>query len=110
MGIEIELHSKRPATSKWKASRETLIHGVYENGGALADVLAKLDPSHRLQLIDPYSNTVVNEQVAEAALPHCQSLLELCESEQQVAAVTELTGMLRRCARTPGSHLWFIGD
>jgi predicted hydrolase (HD superfamily) len=73
MGIEIELHSKRPATSK-------------------------------------YRDTVVNEQVAEAALPHCRSLLELCESEQQVAAVTELTGMLRRCARTPGSHLWFIGD
>ncbi|GAB3415435.1 hypothetical protein [Flindersiella endophytica] len=110
MGIEIELHSTRPATSKWKASRETLIHGAYENGSALAAVLAKLDPSHRLKLIDPYSDTVINEQVAEAAFPHCQSVLDLCESEQQVAAVAELAEMLRRCASTPGSHLWFIGD
>lgn len=41
MGIEVELHSMRPARD-WHASRATLLRGSYDLGNTLADALESL--------------------------------------------------------------------
>jgi hypothetical protein len=112
MGIELELHSERPACNNWRKSRTTLVRGSYKNGEALARVLAKLDRKGpgKLWWVDPYGNTLFNEQEAEAALREVPGLLQQCTSESQAAAVHDLAALLESCATTPGSHLWFIGD
>ncbi len=51
-----------------------------------------------------------NEQEAEAALREIDGLLEKCSSQVQSDAVKDLAVLLRCCAATPGSYLWFIGD
>jgi hypothetical protein len=60
--------------------------------------------------VDPYGNTLFNEQEAEAALREAPGLLQQCTSGSQVAAVRDLAALLESCATTPGSYLWFIGD
>jgi hypothetical protein len=112
MGIELELHATRPAQCHWKLSRATLLRGSYEHGEELAQVLAKLDPkgSGKLRYVDPYGDTIFNEQEAEAALHDIDNLLQQSSDGQQTAAVNDLAALLRSCAATPGSRLWFIGD
>ena len=112
MGIELELHSKRPACNNWKKARATLLHGSYKHGDALARILAELDRNGpgKLCWVDPYGNTLFNEQEAEAALREVPRLLQQCTSESQAAAVHDLAALLKSCATKPGSHLWFIGD
>ncbi|MFD8598084.1 hypothetical protein ACFV1L_24065 [Kitasatospora sp. NPDC059646] len=112
MGIELELHSARPARSSWSTSRATLLRGSYEHGDALDQALSTLDPrgSGRLRQVDPYGDTLFGEQEAEAALREIPDLLERCVYESQAAAVRDLAALLTACANTPGSYLWFIGD
>ncbi|MGR4880600.1 hypothetical protein ACIPUC_14365 [Streptomyces sp. LARHCF249] len=65
MGVEIELHADRPVLD-WDRSRGTLIRGSYEHGDKLADVLLGMDETHEgdLARVDPYGDTLFNEQQA----------------------------------------------
>ncbi|MEU7190223.1 hypothetical protein [Streptomyces sp. NPDC045369] len=110
MGIELELHSGRPARSK--ASEATLLQGSYGHGEALADALGPFDRSGpgKLAWVDPYGDTLFNEQEAEAALPEAAALFERRSDASQKAALQDLMAFLKRCTETPGSHLWFMGD
>ncbi|MFF1481402.1 hypothetical protein ACFVYD_28265 [Streptomyces sp. NPDC058301] len=112
MGIELELHRTRPARNNWEMSRDTLLQGSYEHGEALAQVLATLKANGvgKLSWVDPYDNTLFNEQEAKAALSEIAGLLKRCADESQTTAVADLTALLTSCAATPGSYLWFIGD
>ncbi|MFB7512793.1 hypothetical protein [Streptomyces sp. NPDC056144] len=112
MGIELELHSARPARFDRNMSRATLVRGSYHHGEALAQVLAKLkaDGPDKLSWVDPYDNTLFNEQEAEVALREVDGLLQQCADESQVAAVHDLATLLKSCAATNGGYLWFIGD
>jgi hypothetical protein len=112
MGIELELHSERPACRNWRKSRATLVSGSYDNGEPLARVLARLDKEGpgKLCWVEPYGNTLFNDQEAEAALSEVPGLLQHCTSESQAAAVHDLAALLASCATRPGSYLWFIGD
>ncbi|MFH8747716.1 hypothetical protein ACH4GK_27970 [Streptomyces rimosus] len=110
MGIELELHSARPA--RGKASGSTLLHGSYEHGEALAWALSpfvRTGPG-KLAWVDPYGDTLFNEQEAQAALPEAAELIERCADASQKAALQDLAALLERCAATPGSYLWFMGD
>ncbi|MFG3184248.1 hypothetical protein ACWD6Q_15710 [Streptomyces nigra] len=112
MGIEVELHSMRPARD-WHASRATLLRGSYDLGDALADALGSLHllgAPGRLAAIDPYRDTVMNEQEAAVALGEIPDLRKRCGDERRRAALDELALLLEACAATPGSHLWFQGD
>ncbi|GAB3660826.1 hypothetical protein [Glycomyces tarimensis] len=108
MGIELELHSKRPTS--WEKSRESLVRGSYRHGNDLAVVLAR-DPHRergRLGSVDPYGNTVFNDQDAGAALSEIPDLLKRCINEQETAAVRDLAEIMASCVQ--GTYLWFIGD
>ncbi len=107
MGIDLALHSQRPAKRNW---RETLLQESYEHGELLATLLPKLHQDSRLGAVDPYGDTTFNEQQAEASIRECDQLRELCTSAADRAAVDDLERMLRACAETPGSYLCFIGD
>ncbi|MFF8374817.1 hypothetical protein ACF07V_01620 [Streptomyces sp. NPDC015661] len=111
MGVEIELHAGRPVLN-WDRSRPTLIRGSYEHGDALAAVLLGVDVQRQgsLGLVDPYGNTMFNEQQAHASLRDVPGLLQQCSGPAQTAAVLDLEGLLRSCSETPGSYLWFVGD
>ncbi|MFI5526980.1 hypothetical protein ACIA8O_00330 [Kitasatospora sp. NPDC051853] len=111
MGIEIELHSSRPS-KKWDPSRETLIKGSYQHGAALAGALGLLNAKEpgKLPWVDPYGDTMFNEQEAEAALTEIPGLLRRVAGPGQEAAVHDLAELLALCAATPGSYLWFMGD
>jgi hypothetical protein len=113
MGIDLELHSSRPARSNWRKARVTLLRSSHGHGDALADALGSLQllgVSGRLTAVDPYGDTLMNEQEAEAALRQIPGLREQCGDERQLAALEDLKDMLERCAATPGSYLWFAGD
>ncbi len=112
MGIELELHSARPVRRNWALSRASLLQGSYEHGEALAEVLAKLKVNGpgKLWWVDPYGNTQFNEQEAQAALGEIAELLKQCANAAQTTAVTDLAVLLKSCATTPGSYLWFMGD
>ncbi|MET9503910.1 hypothetical protein ABZY42_19660 [Streptomyces sp. NPDC006622] len=107
MGIELELHSARP--TRKGSSRETLLRGSYEHGEALARAL---DPvgSGKLGRVDPYGDTLFNEQEAQAARQEVAVLAQRCADESQRAALLDLAQLLDACAATPGSYLWFMGD
>ncbi|MGW2837992.1 hypothetical protein ACWCWD_09365 [Streptomyces sp. NPDC001493] len=111
MGVELELHATRPALG-WRRSRETLIRGSYEHGDSLAEVLLGLRETDLGDLgrVDPYGDTLFNEQQAQAALRSVPDLLERCSTPSRTAAVRDLEGLLRSCSETPGSYLWFVGD
>jgi len=115
MGIELELHSERPAWTEWETwdtSRATVLQGSYEHGKALAQVLALLGRNGpgRLCSVAPFDDTLFTEHDAEAALLEVPGLLPLCLNESQTAAVHDLATLLAVCAATPGSYLWFMGD
>ncbi|WP_234433547.1 hypothetical protein [Streptomyces rimosus] len=63
-----------------------------------------------LAWVDPYGDTLFNEQEAQAALPEATELIERCTDASQKAALQDLAPLLERCAATPGSYLWFMGD
>ncbi len=96
----------------WDRSRATLIRGSYAHGDALADVLLGMDETHQgnLARVDPYGDTLFNEQQAEAALREVPDLLKMCSGPPQTAAVLDLEGLLQSCSKTSGSYLWFVGD
>ncbi|AUG76693.1 hypothetical protein CFP65_1819 [Kitasatospora sp. MMS16-BH015] len=109
MGIELELHSARPGRG---SSRATLLRGSYAYGEALAHALSSLDRhgSGKLGWVDPYGDTLFNEQEAEAARREVAALVDDCADGRQRAALLDLDGLLAQCAATPGSYLQFIGD
>ncbi|MFF0004577.1 hypothetical protein ACFYQT_14210 [Streptomyces tibetensis] len=112
MGIDLELHSSRPARNNWRKSRPTLLRSSYGHGDALADALGSLQllgVPGRLTAVDLYGDTLMNEQEAEAALQEVHGLRRRCTDGRQLAALDDLTTMLEQCAATPGSYLWFAG-
>jgi hypothetical protein len=112
VGIDVELHSARPARN-WKKARGTFLYGCYGHGDALADALGSLrylGIRGRLPAVDLYGDTVMNEQEAAAALSELPGLRELCAEEQQRTALDDLATVLEQCAATPGSYVWFAGD
>jgi hypothetical protein len=113
MGIDLELHSSRPTRKSWGKSRATLLRSSYGHGDALADTLGSLrllGASWRLAAIDPYGDTLMNEQESAVALREIQELRQRCSDKRQLAALDDLSTMLELCAATPGSYLWFAGD
>lgn len=108
MGIELELHSNRP--TRWEKSRESLVRGSYRHGNDLATVLARVPhrESGRLGSVDPYGDTVFNDQDAEAALSEIPDLLNRCANEEETAAVRDLAEIMASCVQD--TYLWFIGD
>jgi hypothetical protein len=110
MGIELELHSERPARKG--SSRATLLRGSYQHGDALARALSRLDRhgSGKLGWVDPYGDTLFNEQEAQVAGEEAAALVEGCDDEQQMAALLDLAELLEACAAAPGSYVWFMGD
>ncbi|MFI9103481.1 hypothetical protein ACIGXA_23445 [Streptomyces fildesensis] len=110
MGIELELHSRRPA--RGRSSTTTLLRSSHEHGEALTRALDPYDPTGpgKLAWVDPYGDTLFNEQEAEVALREVAVLLPQCADGPQRAALQDLAELLAVCAATPGSYLWFIGD
>lgn len=110
MGIELELHSGRPA--RGKASSATFLRGSYEHGEALARALGPFDRNGpgKLAWVDPYGDTLFNEQEAEVALREVAVLSQRCTDGPQRAALQDLADLLTVCVATPGSYLWFMGD
>ncbi|QXE38748.1 hypothetical protein KQY30_35600 [Streptomyces sp. GMY02] len=110
MGIELELYSGRPA--RRGSSRVTLLRGSYQHGEALARALSRLDRqgSGKLGWVDPYGDTLFNEQEAQVASKEAAALAKGCDDERQRAALLDLTELLGACAATPGSYLRFMGD
>ncbi|WP_328491669.1 hypothetical protein OHS59_02205 [Streptomyces sp. NBC_00414] len=113
MGIDLQLHDSRPHWPNRRSKRKpTLMHQSHEHGEALAQLIVKLplNTSGKLWTVDPYNDTVLNEQEAEAALREIPALLGLCTDEAQTEAVRDLAVYLKDCAATPGSYLVFVGD
>ena len=113
MGIDLQLHDGRPHWPGRRSKRRaTLVRASHEHGEALARLIAGLPPgtADRLRAVDPYNDTVFNEQQAEAALREIPALLDRCTDSAQTEAVEDLAGFLTACAGTPGSHLVFVGD
>ncbi|MFF9625494.1 hypothetical protein [Streptomyces griseosporeus] len=122
MGIDLELHSARPAHRNWRKSRATLVRSSYEYGDALAELLGsfrQLGVAGRLAGVDPYGDTLMNEQEAAAALREIREigeirdadgLRQLCADARRLDALDELAGILEQCVATPGSYVWFAGD
>ncbi|MGV9275751.1 hypothetical protein [Streptomyces griseosporeus] len=125
MGIDLELHSARPAKRNWRKSRATLVRSSYEHGDALAELLesfGQLGVAGRLAGVDPYGDTLMNEQEAAAALREIREIREtretrdadglrqLCVDGRRLDALGDLAEMLEQCAATPGSYVWFAGD
>ncbi|MDX2646271.1 hypothetical protein PV341_22450 [Streptomyces sp. PA03-1a] len=124
MGIELELHSGRPARKG--TSRGTLLRGSYEHGEALARVLGTLGrhDSGKLGWVDPTATrcstsrrltssarrSLFNEQEAHVVRQEVAVLTQRCTDEEQKAALLDLAELLEACAATPGSYLWFMGD
>ncbi|MFF9284906.1 hypothetical protein [Streptomyces griseosporeus] len=115
MGIDLELHSARPAHRDWRTSRATLLRGSYGHGDALAELLGsfrRLGVAGRLAGVDPYGDTLMNEQEAAVALEEIREFRESRDGVglRQLDALDELAGILEQCAATPGSYVWFAGD
>ncbi|AIA07796.1 hypothetical protein [Streptomyces noursei] len=110
MGIELELHSARP--TRKGSSRYTLLRGSYGHGEALAKVLSTLDRrgSGKLGWVDPYGDTLFNEQEAQVARQEVAALTQGCAGDQERAALLDPAELLEACETTPGSYLWFMGD
>ncbi|MFF4384269.1 hypothetical protein [Kitasatospora sp. NPDC001547] len=109
MSIDIALYDGRPNSGHRTAPR--MLH-LSSPGEALDDALARhTDPArHRLGRIDPYRDTLFNEQDAGAAFEEATALLARCTTEAQRAAVRELRNLLANCAAIPGSWLVLQGD
>lgn len=113
MGIDLQLHNGRPHWPKPRQKQKpTLIRQSYEHAETLAGLISELptNTSGKLWTVDPYRDTLFNEQVAEAALREIPDLLNRCADDAQTAAVRDLAAFLEACATTPGSYLVFVGD
>ncbi|KES03729.1 hypothetical protein BU52_28865 [Streptomyces toyocaensis] len=113
MGIDLQLHDGRPFwPSRRSKRRATLIRQTHEPGEALAQLIVKLprNTSGKLWTVDPYNDTILNEQEAEATLREIPDLLECCTDDSEAEAVRALAAYLEACAATPGSYLVFAGD
>ncbi|MFE6051021.1 hypothetical protein ACFQ6N_09710 [Kitasatospora sp. NPDC056446] len=110
MSIEIALYDGRP--NNGRRTGPALLHLSTGHGGDLAEALAAhAGPSdHRLRRIDPYGDTLLNEQDAGATFEEATALLSRCTTEAQRAAVRDLRNLLAHCAATPGSWLCLYGD
>jgi hypothetical protein len=77
----------------------------------LAQALSRLElaESGKLGWVDPYGDTLFNEQEAQATVQEVGMLLHGCPDPAQVTALRDLAELLEACATTPGSYLWFIG-
>ncbi|MEU8997212.1 hypothetical protein AB0952_33300 [Streptomyces caniferus] len=75
-------------------------------------MLSTLDPHGpgKLGGVDPYGDTLFNEQEAHVARQEVAALTEGCGDPQRKAALLDLGELLEACAATPGSYLWFMGD
>nr|WP_239096214.1 hypothetical protein [Streptomyces sp. SID11385] len=106
------MHTERPAAGNGQRSRATLLHGSYGHGEALAAALPAYAPhgSSWLARIDPYGDTLFNEQTAGIAHGEALALLAHCAEVRGRAALSDLAELLARCARTPGSWVWCMGD
>ncbi|MFJ9694526.1 hypothetical protein [Kitasatospora sp. NPDC101183] len=108
MGIEIALYDGHPKRSRLPARS---LHLSTAHGPALAEALAAhAAPGGRLGAVDPYGDTLLNEQDAAVAFDEATALLARCTTEGQRAAVRDLRNLLANCAATPGSWLIFLGD
>ncbi|MFE7593908.1 hypothetical protein ACFU6K_31335 [Kitasatospora sp. NPDC057512] len=109
MSIDIALYDGRPNGGRRTGAR--MLH-LSSPGEALTTALARhTDPArHRLGRIDPYGDTLFNEQDAGAAFEEATALLARCTTGEQRAAVRELRNLLANCSATPGSWLVFLGD
>ncbi|MEB3962616.1 hypothetical protein OKJ48_20515 [Streptomyces kunmingensis] len=78
----------------------------------MARALSRLDRhgSGKLGWVDPYGDTLFNEQEAQLASEETAALVKGGDDEQQRAALLDLAELLEACAKTPGSYLWFMGD
>ncbi|UXX91158.1 hypothetical protein N7U49_00100 [Streptomyces sp. AD2-2] len=113
MGIDLQLHGSRPYWPSRRSKRKpSLIRQSGEYGEALAQLIAKLptNTSGKLWTVGPYTDTVLNDQEAEAALREIPDLLDRCTDDVQANAVRDLATYLQDCATTPGSYLVFVGD
>ncbi|WP_327317973.1 hypothetical protein [Streptomyces sp. NBC_01235] len=113
MGIDLQLHDGRPHWPGRRSKRgPTLVRQSHEHGEAPARLIAELpvNTSGKLWTVDPYDDTVFNEQEAEAALGEIPDLLDRCSDEARAAAVRDLAAFLADCATTPGSCPVFVGD
>ncbi|MFJ6620356.1 hypothetical protein ACIQOW_22645 [Kitasatospora sp. NPDC091335] len=109
MAIDIALYDGHPNGGRRTSPR--MLH-LSSPGEALTIALARhTDPArHRLGRIDPYGDTLFDEQEAGAAFEEATALLARCTTEAERAAVRELRNLLAECAATPGSRLEFLGD
>ncbi|MFD4659106.1 hypothetical protein ACFWP2_26145 [Kitasatospora sp. NPDC058444] len=110
MSIEAALYDGRP--NNGRRTSPNLLHLSTGHGAGLADALAEhARPSdHRLGRIDPYGDTLFNEQDAGAAFEEATALLARCTTEEQRAAVRDLRNLLANCAAVTGSWLCLYGD
>ncbi|MET4660017.1 hypothetical protein ABID80_003737 [Streptomyces sp. PvP037] len=91
----------------------TLLQTSYGHGDALADAFGSLQllgVPGRLAAIDPYGDTLMNEQEAAGAAQEIGGRKQRCGDEREHAALDDLARVLSECAATPGSYLWFGGD
>ncbi|MFJ8871328.1 hypothetical protein ACIRD6_36960 [Streptomyces sp. NPDC102473] len=113
MGIDLQLHDGRPYwPSRRSKRRATLIRQSHELGEALAQLVAKLprNTSGKLWTVDPYNDTIFNEQEAEAALREIPDLLQCYTEDPEAEAIRILAAYLEACVATPGSYVVFLGD
>ncbi|MFD0361360.1 hypothetical protein ACFQZZ_07860 [Nocardia sp. GCM10030253] len=113
MGIDLQLHNSRPQWPRRHSRRKpTVVRQSHEHGAALAQLIAELpaNTSGKLWMVDPYNDTVFNEQQAAVALGEIPDLLDRCTDNSHTEAVRDLATYLNDCATTPGSYLVFVGD
>ncbi|AUG75563.1 hypothetical protein CFP65_0606 [Kitasatospora sp. MMS16-BH015] len=112
MGIELELHTTRPARIDYERTRATLVLGSYEHGAALASALGRLKQQRapKLWSADPYGDTFFDAADVQTALGEIDELRACSGGAGETAAVDDLARMLRACLAHPGSSLWFMGD
>ncbi|WP_369184464.1 hypothetical protein [Streptomyces sp. Y1] len=112
MSIEIALFDGHPKQHR-RPGPARMLHLSTDHGPALAAALAEhVGPAadRRLGRIDPYGDTLFNEQDAGAAFEEATALLTRCTTEEHRAAVRDLRNLLAICSATPGSWLAFSGD
>ncbi|MFF7972722.1 hypothetical protein [Streptomyces sp. NPDC007905] len=111
-GIDPQLydsHSHR--MSRRSKHRPAPIRESRGHGEALARLIAQLPActSGRLATIDPYHDTVLNEQAARPALRETPALLDHGTDDARAEAVPGLATCLKDCSTTPGSYLALVG-
>ncbi|MFD7288492.1 hypothetical protein [Streptomyces sp. NPDC059863] len=60
--------------------------------------------------VDPYGDTLFNDQAAQVACQEIAALTRRCADDQQKEALLDLAELLEACETTPGSYLLFMGD